>query len=145
VRASKGAEGGRVVYLNPPPLTREANFVNRTVHLPVHGYGPWDVNPVLLGLGPDTGDVVLDRPSDGFSGLGYGRALLPEAEQHLVALSVFGIYLAMVAFTVGYLRFQTAKSWWFAAIYAALLGGVIYVVFAIALKLPLPGGLLGLA
>ncbi|MDE8670500.1 tripartite tricarboxylate transporter TctB family protein [Pseudarthrobacter sp. H3Y2-7] len=62
-----------------------------------------------------------------------------------VALSVFGIYLAMVAFTVGYLRFQTAKSWWFAAIYAALLGGVIYVVFAIALKLPLPGGLLGLA
>jgi hypothetical protein len=28
-------------------------------------------------------DVVLDRPSDGFRGLGDGRALLPEAEQYL--------------------------------------------------------------
>lgn len=62
-----------------------------------------------------------------------------------VALAVFGIYVAVVAFTVGYLRFQTAKSWWFAAIYSVVLGGVIYGIFEITLKLPLPGGLLGLA
>ncbi|RKO20397.1 tripartite tricarboxylate transporter TctB family protein [Pseudarthrobacter phenanthrenivorans] len=62
-----------------------------------------------------------------------------------LALAVFGIYVAVAAFTLGYLRFQTAKTWWFAAVYAALLGGVIYGIFRIALKLPLPGGLFGLA
>jgi hypothetical protein len=61
-----------------------------------------------------------------------------------VALVVFGIYAAVVAFTVGYLRFQAAKSWRFAWIYAIVLGGAIYGIFQIALKLPLPGGLLGL-
>lgn len=62
-----------------------------------------------------------------------------------LTLAVFGIYVAMIGFTVGYLRFQTAKPWRFATIYAAVLGGVIYGIFEIALKLPLPGGLLGLA
>lgn len=62
-----------------------------------------------------------------------------------LTLAVFGIYVAMIGFTVGYLRFQTAKSWRFATIYATVLAGVIYGIFEIALKLPLPGGLLGLA
>ncbi|MFF2246630.1 tripartite tricarboxylate transporter TctB family protein [Arthrobacter sp. NPDC058130] len=61
-----------------------------------------------------------------------------------VALVVFGIYVAVVAFAVSYLRFQAAKSWWFAWIYAIVLGGVIYGIFGIALKLPLPAGLLSL-
>lgn len=61
-----------------------------------------------------------------------------------VALVIFGIYVAVVAFTVGYLRFQAAKSWWFAWIYGAVLGGLIYGIFQITLKLPLPDGLLGL-
>ncbi|WP_077488172.1 tripartite tricarboxylate transporter TctB family protein [Sinomonas mesophila] len=62
-----------------------------------------------------------------------------------IALAIFGIYVAMAAFTVAYLRFQADKSWLFAAIYAVVLGGVIYGAFEIILKLPLPGGLLGLA
>jgi hypothetical protein len=45
----------------------------------------------LLGLGPDTGDVVLDRPSDGFRGLGNGRALLPEAKQYLGVGALAGV------------------------------------------------------
>ncbi|MEZ3160692.1 tripartite tricarboxylate transporter TctB family protein [Microbacterium sp. BWT-B31] len=62
-----------------------------------------------------------------------------------VFLAVFGIYVAMVVFTVCYLRFQAAKSWWFTAIYTATLVGTIYVTFELVLKLPLPGGLFGLA
>ncbi|WP_206477124.1 tripartite tricarboxylate transporter TctB family protein [Microbacterium sp. KRD172] len=62
-----------------------------------------------------------------------------------IGLAVFGIYVALVVFTVGYLKFQAEKSWWFAAIYAACLTGLVFVAFEIALKLPLPGGLLGLA
>ncbi|MDP9888686.1 tripartite tricarboxylate transporter TctB family protein [Pseudarthrobacter enclensis] len=61
-----------------------------------------------------------------------------------IALVIFGIYVAVVAFTAGYLRYQAAKSWWFSWIYAAVLGGVIYGIFEITLKLPLPDGLLGL-
>jgi len=62
-----------------------------------------------------------------------------------VFLAVFGIYVAMIVFTVAYLRFQADKSWWFTAIYTAALAGTIYITFEVVLKLPLPGGLFGLA
>lgn len=62
-----------------------------------------------------------------------------------VFLAVFGIYVAVVAFTLAYLRFQAEKSWLFAAVYTTMLAGAIYGIFEVALKLPLPGGLFGLA
>ncbi|MHA7241291.1 tripartite tricarboxylate transporter TctB family protein [Arthrobacter sp. TMS1-12-1] len=62
-----------------------------------------------------------------------------------VALALLGIYVAVAAFTVGYLRYGAAKSWKFAVIYAMALAALIYVTFSIILHLPLPGGLFNLA
>ena len=61
-----------------------------------------------------------------------------------LALAIVGIYLALVAFTVAYLKIQANRSWLFAIVYSALLTGVIFLVFSILLRLPLPGGLLEL-
>ncbi|TFB75020.1 tripartite tricarboxylate transporter TctB family protein [Cryobacterium glaciale] len=61
-----------------------------------------------------------------------------------VALAVAGIYVAMAVFTVAYLKLQASRSWFFAIVYAALLAGITFLIFSTLLKLPLPGGLLGL-
>lgn len=62
-----------------------------------------------------------------------------------VLLGIAGIYVVIVVFTVGYLRYQVEKSWSFATVYAFVLLAVVAGVFKFALKLPLPGGLLGIA
>ncbi|WP_345751642.1 tripartite tricarboxylate transporter TctB family protein [Microbacterium rhizophilus] len=62
-----------------------------------------------------------------------------------VVLGVFGIYVASIAFTVAYLRFAVRTKWLFSVIYAVVLTGLVGGVFGVVLKLPLPGGLLGIA
>lgn len=62
-----------------------------------------------------------------------------------VGLAVFGIYVSTAVFTVAYLRLQAGKSWLFSVIYSVALTGLIWIAFRLALHLPLPGGLLGLA
>ncbi|WP_139007011.1 tripartite tricarboxylate transporter TctB family protein [Arthrobacter crystallopoietes] len=57
-----------------------------------------------------------------------------------VFLAVFGIFVALVVFTVGYLKFQAQKSWLFSGIYAAVLAGLVYVIFTLTLNIPLPEG-----
>lgn len=56
-------------------------------------------------------------------------------------LAVFGIFVSMVVFTIGYLRFQAEKSWLFSAIYAAAFASIVYVIFTLALGIPLPQGI----
>lgn len=60
-----------------------------------------------------------------------------------VFLAVFGIFPALVVFTVGYLRFQAEKSWLFAGLYAAVFAGLVYVIFTLTLSIPLPEGIFG--
>ena len=60
------------------------------------------------------------------------------------ALYVFGLYATSVVFTVIYLRFQAKSSWMFSVLYAAVLTASLYALFEMALKLPVPAGLVGL-
>lgn len=60
-----------------------------------------------------------------------------------VFLAVFGIFVALVVFSVGYLKFQAEKSWLFAGLYAAVLAGLVYVFFILILNIPLPEGIFG--
>jgi hypothetical protein len=62
-----------------------------------------------------------------------------------VALYVLGLYPTAIVFTVVYLRFQAKSSWLFSIVYAAVLTGALYALFEMALKLPVPAGLVGLS
>lgn len=53
-----------------------------------------------------------------------------------------GVLVAAPVFTLLYLRWTARASWLFSAVYAVVLGVVIYVSYTIALQLPLPEGIL---
>jgi hypothetical protein len=61
-----------------------------------------------------------------------------------VSLYCLGLYATAVIFTVLYLRTQDGRSWLFSAIYAAILTGVLYLAFAVALAQRVPAGFFGL-
>jgi len=61
-----------------------------------------------------------------------------------VSLYCLGLYATAVVFTVLYLRTQDGRSWLFSAVYAAILTGVIYLAFAVALAQRVPAGFFGL-
>lgn len=62
-----------------------------------------------------------------------------------VSLYVLGLYPTSIIFTVVYLRFQARTSWTLSVIYTAVLTAALYALFEIALKLPVPSGLIGLS
>jgi Tripartite tricarboxylate transporter TctB family len=62
-----------------------------------------------------------------------------------IALYVFGLYPTSIFFSVIYLRFQARSSWPLSVIYAAGMAGALYALFGVALKLPVPQGLIGLS
>ena len=51
---------------------------------------------------------------------------------------VLGAYITVPLFALLYLRFAGKTSWWAAAVYAAVSGAVIYVVFNNIVYIPLP-------
>jgi hypothetical protein len=55
---------------------------------------------------------------------------------------VAGVLVAAPVFTVLYLALSARKSWLFSAIYAVVLGVVLYVSYTVVLELPLPEGIL---
>ena len=61
-----------------------------------------------------------------------------------LALYIFGLYLATAVFAVVYLRFQAHSSWKFSVIYASVLTIALYLIFSVALELPVPAGVIRL-
>jgi uncharacterized membrane protein YedE/YeeE len=59
-----------------------------------------------------------------------------------VALYVVGIFVAAPVFTVLYLRFSARASWLLSAVYALVVGVVLYLSFVVFLDLPTPEGIL---
>lgn len=59
-----------------------------------------------------------------------------------VAVYLVGVLVAAPLFTVLYLALSARKSWLFSAVYAAVLGAVLYVSYTVLLRLPLPEGVL---
>lgn len=57
-------------------------------------------------------------------------------------LPLLGLYIAAGAFTLAYLRYQAGSSWKFSAIYAVVLVATLYGIFGMALRVPLPSGLI---
>lgn len=55
---------------------------------------------------------------------------------------VAGVVVAAPVFTALYLALSARKSWLFSAIYAVVLGVVLYVGYTVMLELPLPEGIL---
>jgi hypothetical protein len=55
-----------------------------------------------------------------------------------VSFFVLGAYLTVPLFAFFYLRFAGRSSWWAAAVYAAVTGAVIYLVFNNVVFIPLP-------
>lgn len=58
-----------------------------------------------------------------------------------VLLYVAGLYLTAPIFSLFYLRFVGRRTWLFSAIYAVVLGVVLYLAFDVALDVPTPPGL----
>lgn len=59
-----------------------------------------------------------------------------------VAFAVLGAFVAVPVFAFVYLRFAGKASWLAAALYAAVTGGLIYLVFREVVYLPLPTGVI---
>lgn len=59
-----------------------------------------------------------------------------------VLMYLAGVLVAAPAFTALYLRLSARTSWLFSAIYAVVLGVVLYLSYTVALELPLPEGIL---
>lgn len=57
-----------------------------------------------------------------------------------VVLGLFGIYVACLAFTIAYLRYEVQRKWLFSIAYAIILTGLIWAIFGLVLALPLPTG-----
>jgi hypothetical protein len=57
-------------------------------------------------------------------------------------LYVTGLYVTAPVFSLLYLRFAGCRTWIFSAIYAIVIGVVLYVAFGLALGVPTPSGLL---
>jgi hypothetical protein len=57
-------------------------------------------------------------------------------------LYVTGLYVTAPVFSLLYLRFAGRRTWIFSAIYAIVIGVVLYVAFELALGVPTPSGLL---
>lgn len=60
-----------------------------------------------------------------------------------VALYVIGLFATAMVFSVLYLRSQDNRSWLFSGTYAAVLTGVLVLIFNLALTQPVPAGLIG--
>ena len=58
-----------------------------------------------------------------------------------ISLFVLGLYTTAAVFTVAYLKFQAHSTWKLAILYTVILTGLLYVVFSLALQLPVPAGL----
>ncbi|GAB3353731.1 tripartite tricarboxylate transporter TctB family protein [Modestobacter lapidis] len=52
-----------------------------------------------------------------------------------------GIFIAAPVFTVAYLRFSARASWLFSAVYAVVVGLVLYAAFVVFLEIPTPPGI----
>jgi hypothetical protein len=60
----------------------------------------------------------------------------------VVLLYVTGLFLTAGVFAFTYLRWGASRSWLFAAVYAAVMTGVLYVALAVLLVVSVPEGLL---
>jgi Tripartite tricarboxylate transporter TctB family len=58
-----------------------------------------------------------------------------------VLLYVAGLYVTAPVFSLLYLRYAGRRTWIFCAIYAIVIGVVLYVAFELALGVPTPPGL----
>ena len=58
-----------------------------------------------------------------------------------VLLYVAGLFITAPVFSFLYLRFVGRRSWLFSALYAVVLGAVLYAAFDLALGVPTPPGL----
>jgi Tripartite tricarboxylate transporter TctB family len=58
-----------------------------------------------------------------------------------VLLYVAGLFITAPLFSFLYLRFAGRRSWLFSALYAVVLGAVLYLAFEVALGIPVPPGL----
>jgi hypothetical protein len=59
-----------------------------------------------------------------------------------VLLYVGGLFVTAPVFSLLYLRFAGRRTWVFSAVYAVVTGVVLYLVFAVALGVPTPPGLI---
>jgi Tripartite tricarboxylate transporter TctB family len=96
---------------------------------------------------PDPGAAEEDPERDDveylFQTAGAGRwaAALGWIAAFFVLLYVAGLYLTAPIFSLLYLRFVGRRSWLFSALYAVVIGAVLYAAFAFALRVPTPPGL----
>jgi hypothetical protein len=58
-----------------------------------------------------------------------------------VSLYVLGLLITAPLFSLAFLRFSARVSWWASVLYAVVIGGVLYLAFEVALRLPVPPGL----
>jgi hypothetical protein len=56
---------------------------------------------------------------------------------------VAGLFVASAVFAFSYIRWGASRSWRFAAVYALVMSGVLYLFLGILLTVPVPEGLLG--
>jgi hypothetical protein len=96
---------------------------------------------------PDPGGAEDDPERDDveylFQTAGAGRwaAALGWIAGFFVLLYVAGLFITAPVFSFLYLRFVGRRSWLFCALYAVVLGAVLYAAFDLALGVPTPPGL----
>jgi hypothetical protein len=61
----------------------------------------------------------------------------------VLLLWVAGLFLASAIFAFSYIRWGAARSWLFAAVYAVVMAGVLYLFLGVLLTVSVPEGLLG--
>lgn len=59
----------------------------------------------------------------------------------VVLLYVTGLFVTAAVFALVYLRWGAGRTWLFAAVYAAVMSGVLYVALAVLLTVSVPEGL----
>ncbi len=59
----------------------------------------------------------------------------------IVLLWLTGLFVTAGVFALTYLRWGAGRSWRFAAVYAVVMSGVLYVALALVLVVPVPEGL----
>ncbi|MGH3383661.1 MAG: tripartite tricarboxylate transporter TctB family protein [Nocardioidaceae bacterium] len=61
----------------------------------------------------------------------------------IVLLWVTGLFVASAVFSFCYLRWGASRSWLFAAVYAVVMSGVLYLALSVVLAVSVPEGLAG--
>ncbi|NEK85942.1 tripartite tricarboxylate transporter TctB family protein [Blastococcus saxobsidens] len=128
---------GRRAAADPTPATSPAGPIG-----PVPGAAPAEAVPQAAGTTSED-DVNEDDVEYVFQTAGARRwtEAVAWVTAFFVLLYVAGLFVTAPLFSFLYLRFAGRRTWVFCAIYAVVVGVVLYAAFELALGIPVPPGL----